>query len=74
MKEPTGQKNRVRKRSCRENLWHEIQLKGHEDRNRHKNRIKRSGQARLVHIVGATSVKTDVKPDHRPTGWFISKT
>ena len=24
--------------SCQENLWNEIQLKGHEDRNRHKNR------------------------------------
>ena len=25
-------------------------LKGHKDRNRHKNRIKRSRQARLVHV------------------------
>ena len=24
--------------SCREILWNEIQLKGHKDRNRHKNR------------------------------------
>ena len=36
--------------SCRENLWNEIQLKGHKDRNRHKNRIKRSGQARLIYV------------------------
>ena len=36
--------------SFRENLWNEIQLKGHKDRNRHKNRIKRSGQAWLVYI------------------------
>ena len=26
--------------------------KGHKDRNRHKNRIKRSGQAQLVHVKG----------------------
>ena len=36
--------------SCRENFWNEIQLKDHEDRNRHKSRIKRSGQARLVYV------------------------
>ena len=36
--------------SCQENLWNEIQFKGHEDRNRHKNRTKRSGQARLVYV------------------------
>ena len=30
--------------SCRENLWNEIQLKGHKDRNRHKKRIKRVGK------------------------------
>ena len=27
--------------SCRENLWNQIQLKGHKDRNRPKNRIKK---------------------------------
>ena len=26
--------------SCRENSWNEIQLKGHKNRNRHKNRVK----------------------------------
>ena len=36
--------------SCRENLLDEIQLKGPQDRNRHKNRIKRSGQAGLVYV------------------------
>ena len=36
--------------SCRENLWNEIQLKGPKGRNRHKNRLKRSGQARLVYV------------------------
>ena len=36
--------------SCRENLWNEIQLKGHKDRNRHKNRIKRRGQALLIYV------------------------
>ena len=36
--------------SCRENLWNEIQLKGPCDKNRRKNRIKRSGQARLVYV------------------------
>ena len=30
--------------SCRENLWHEIQMKGYKNRNRHKNKIKSSGQ------------------------------
>ena len=37
--------------SCRENLWDEIQLKGPTDRNKHKNRIKRSGHARLVYVT-----------------------
>ena len=37
--------------SCRETLWNEIQLKGHKDRNRHKNRIKWGGQARLVYVI-----------------------
>ena len=37
--------------SCRETLWNEIQLKGHKDRNRYKNRIKRGGQARLVYVI-----------------------
>ena len=36
--------------SCWEKLWNEIQLKGHKERNRHKKRIKRSGQARLVYV------------------------
>ena len=36
--------------SCRENSWNEIQYKGPKDRNRHKNSIKRSGQARLVYV------------------------
>ena len=35
---------------CRANLWNEIQLKDHKDRNRQKNRIKRSGQVRLVYV------------------------
>ena len=40
--------------SCRENLWNEIQLKGLQVRNRHTNRIKRSGQARLVYVKDVT--------------------
>ena len=36
--------------NCWENLWNEIQFKGPLERNRHKNRIKRSGQARLVYV------------------------
>ena len=36
--------------SCRENLWNEIQLKGPQDRNRPKKRLKRSGQTRLVYV------------------------
>ena len=39
-----------RMESCRENLWNETRLKGCKDRNRHKNRIKRSGQARLFYV------------------------
>ena len=30
--------------SCRENSWKEIQLKGHKNRNRHKNRVKGVGK------------------------------
>ena len=43
--------------SCRESVWNEIQLKGHKDRNKHKNGIKRNGQARLVYdkVLTATS-------------------
>ena len=36
--------------NCWENSWNEIQFKGPLERNRHKNRIKRSGQARLVYV------------------------
>ena len=37
--------------SCRGSLWNEIHLKGpYIDRNRYKNRIKRSGQVRLVYV------------------------
>ena len=35
---------------CRENLWNEIQLKGHKDGNRHKNILKMSGQVRLAYV------------------------
>ena len=38
--------------SCRENLWNEMQLKGHNDRIRHKNRMKRSGRAQLIYVKG----------------------
>ena len=31
--------------SCQENLWNEIRWKGHKNRNRHKKRMKRSGQS-----------------------------
>ena len=41
--------------SSRENLWTEIQLKGHKDRNTHKNKTKRSGQARLVYVKNINS-------------------
>ena len=33
-----------------ESLWNEIQLKEPQDRNRHKNRIQGTGQARLVYV------------------------
>ena len=46
------EEQREKAESCRENLWNEIELKGPhtKNRNRHKNRIKRSGQARLVYV------------------------
>ena len=37
-------------KSCQENLWKKYSLKGHKDRNKHKNKIKRSVQARLVYV------------------------
>ena len=51
MRRNQDRKNRVRK-------WRVVGIisgrkysgKGHKDRNRHKNRIKRSGQARLVYV------------------------
>ena len=36
--------------SCRDNFRNEIQLNGHKDGNRHKNRKKRSGRAGLVYV------------------------
>ena len=51
MRQKEDRKNRVRKRRVfgwsygTENSW-----KGHKERHRHLNRIKRSGQARLVHV------------------------
>ena len=41
--------------SHRGNLWNEIQLKGHEDSNRHKDKTKRSGRARLVYVKNINS-------------------
>ena len=35
--------------SCRENLWNEIQLKGPQRQKETQERIKKSGQARLVY-------------------------
>ena len=37
--------------SCRENLWNEIRLKGHKDRNIYNDRMKGSGQAQLVYVT-----------------------
>ena len=36
--------------SCLEKFGMKYRQKGHKDRNRHKNRIKRSGQAQLVYV------------------------
>ena len=36
--------------------------KGHKDRNRHKNRIKRSGQGRLVYVYTVTSRPREGEP------------
>ena len=33
--------------SCRENLWKKYSRKGHKDRHRHKNRIKKKGVGKL---------------------------
>ena len=44
-------KNRVRKRRVVGRIYGmKYSWKGHKDRNRHKSRIKRSGQARLVYV------------------------
>ena len=44
-------KNRVRKRRVVGRIYGmKYSWKGHKERNRHKNRIKRSGQARLVYV------------------------
>ena len=51
-------------------------LKGHKDRNRHKNKIKRSGQARLVYVKdinhkirwGCDSVGTALNQNAAETG------
>ena len=51
--------------SCGENLRNEIQLKRHKDRNRLKNRIKRSGQARLVCVKNINS--------NIPTTWMEAR-
>ena len=44
--------------SCGENLWNEIQLKGHKERYRRKNRIKKSGHARLVYVRHKLNIPT----------------
>ena len=44
------QEQSEKKESRRENLWKKYSWKGHKDRNRHRNRIKRSGKARLVYV------------------------
>ena len=36
-------------------------LKGHKDRNRHENRIKRSGQARLVYVKNKVAIPHHAK-------------
>ena len=41
--------------------------KGHKDRNRHKNRIKRSGQARLVYSVSSRYKQRAALRNTRPT-------
>ena len=68
--------------SCWENLWNEIQLKwpqiygmkysrkGHADRNRHQNRIKkRSGQARLAYVRHKPYHHHHVKVSPRGPKW-----
>ena len=45
------EKNRVRKRRVVGRIYGiKCDGKGHKDRNRHENRIKRGGQARLVYV------------------------
>ena len=51
IRQKLNQKNRVRKPRVVGRIdGMKYSSKGHKDRNRHKNRIKRSGQARLVYI------------------------
>ena len=58
--------------SCREKLWNEIQLKGLQDRNKHKNRIKRSEQARLVYVKNKSQHPPPLPArEVEPVGTFV---
>ena len=51
IRQQLDRKNRVRKRRVVRRIYGvKYSWKGHTDRNRHKNRTKRSGQARLVYV------------------------
>ena len=54
--------------SRRENVWNEIQLKEPKDRNRFKNRIKRSGQGKLSWFTSQTETVTSPPREGEPAG------
>ena len=62
MRQKEDRKNRVRKRRVVRRIYGmKYSWKGHKDRNTYKNRMKRSGQARLVYV---TDINRNI-----PTTW-----
>ena len=65
------EKQSEKAKSCREKNGMTYSWKGHKDKNRHKNRIQRSEQARLVHVKNITTLR--VGPGGRAVKtWMIS--
>ena len=52
--------------SCRENLWSETQVKGPQERNRHKNREK--GVGKLSWFMSGTQTLTSLPHEGEPAG------
>ena len=57
-------KNRVRKQRIVGRVYGiKYSLKGHKDKNRHKNRTKRCGQARLVYVKDINQTRGPFAPE-----------